>query len=62
MIKQENGKNGCFLVFLEKIWYKYRSQQLEFNVGVLHDARDKENKNHDVGAIMRYLKTPETGP
>ena len=33
VIKRKNAKNGCFLVFPEKIWYKYRSQQLEFNVG-----------------------------
>ena len=23
---------------------------------VVHDVRDKDNKNHDVGPIMRYLK------
>ena len=31
-------------------------------LGVLHDVRDKDNKNHDVGAIMRYLKASKTGP
>ena len=31
-------------------------------LGVLHDVRDKDNKNHDVGPIMRYLNASKTGP
>ena len=31
-------------------------------LGVIHDVRDKDNKNHDVGPIMRYLNASKTGP
>ena len=27
-------------------------------LGVLHDVRDEENKNHNVGTIIGYLKAP----
>ena len=29
---------------------------------VVHDVRDKDYKNHDVGPIMRYLNASKTGP
>ena len=31
-------------------------------LGVVHDVRDKDNKNPDVGPIMRYLNASKTGP
>ena len=31
-------------------------------LGMLHDVRDKKYKNHDVRAIMGYLKAPKKGP
>ena len=31
-------------------------------LGVLHDVRDQENKNHDVGTITGFVKVPKEGP
>ena len=62
VIKRKNAKNGCFLVFPEKIGTNTGHNSLSSMLGVVHDVRDKDNKNHDVGPIMRYLKASKTGP
>ena len=62
MIKQKQVKNSYFLVIPEKLGTNTGLNSLNSMLGMLHDVRDKEYKNHDVGAIMGYLKVPRKGP
>ena len=45
-------KTVIFGYFLKKFGTEIGHNSLNSMLGMLHDVRDKEYKNHDVGAIM----------
>ena len=51
-----------FWWFRKKLGTNIGHNSLNSMLGMLHDVRDKKYKNHDVGAIMGYLKAPKEGP
>ena len=54
---------GYFLgYFWEKNGTYMGANSLNLQLEMLHDVSDWENKNHDDGAIMGYLKGPKKGP
>ena len=55
-------KMVIFGYFWKKFGFKIGPNSFNSMLGVIHDVRDQEIKNHDGGAIMRYLKRPKKGP
>ena len=55
-------KMVLFWWFRKKLGTNIGHNSLNSMLGMLHDVRDKKYKNHDVGAIMGYLKAPKKGP
>ena len=57
---------AIFWYFLGYFWEKngtyMGANSLNLQLEMLHDVSDWENKNHDDGAIMGYLKGPKKGP